>query len=148
MAGLIPFNKRRPSWLTGEFADFHNMVDDFFSEGWPFRRSLAGDTFKLDVHDNGNEYVIEAELPGVAKNELTLSLDDGKLEIVVVKEEAKEDKDKNYLHKERSSVSMSRCIYLADATEKNVKAKLEDGILHINIPKREKPDKAVNIDID
>jgi len=43
---------------------------------------------------------------------------------------------------------MRRCIYLANAADKDVKAKLEEGILHISIPKKAKPDKTINIDID
>lgn len=50
MAGLVPFNRNKLSVRpTGGFEDFYNMLDDFFSDRWFPRRSLAADTFKVDV---------------------------------------------------------------------------------------------------
>jgi HSP20 family protein len=145
MAGLIPFNRRRNNWLDNGFDDFRNWVDDFFTEGWPFGKSFA-DSFKLDVQENDKEYIVEAELPGVNKDQLSLSFYDGRLEIAANKEESTEDKGKNYLHRERSSVSMRRSVYLPDADEDNVKAKLQDGVLRISILKKGNPKKSINID--
>lgn len=68
MAGLVPFNRRNNDLMSTGFEDFHNMLDDFFTNSWPLRRSLAGDTFKIDIQDNEKEYVVEAELPGIQKN--------------------------------------------------------------------------------
>jgi HSP20 family protein len=124
------------------------MLDDFFAEGWPFRRSLAADTFKIDVQDNGSAYVVEAELPGVAKNEVSVSLQDGRLNISVSKDESLEETNKNYIHKERRYSSMSRNILLADADEKGVKAKMDNGVLTITVPKKSKPQNGVIIDIE
>ena len=91
------------------------MLDDFFSDSWPFRRSLVGDTFKLDVQDNEKEYTVEAELPGIKKSEIDVSLDEGRLQITVNKNEDTEDKGKNYIHRERRCSTMTRNIYLADS---------------------------------
>jgi HSP20 family protein len=147
MAGLIPFN-RRNSDLFGTGFRLENMLDDFFAAGWPFRRSLAADTFKIDVQDNGSAYVVEAELPGVAKNEVSVSLQDGRLNISVSKDESLEETSKNYIHKERRYSSMSRNILLADADEKGVKAKMDNGVLTITVPKKSKPQNGVIIDIE
>ncbi|STO53326.1 Uncharacterised protein [Exiguobacterium aurantiacum] len=68
MAGLIPFNKKRNDLMNLGFNDFSNMLDDFFSaSGLPFERSLRHDTFKVDIKDEADKYVIEAEVPGVKK---------------------------------------------------------------------------------
>ena len=67
MAGLIPFNRKKNDLLRSEFGDFGSMLDDFFSESFPFRRSLEADTFKVDVEDSEKEYIVHAELPGVKK---------------------------------------------------------------------------------
>jgi HSP20 family protein len=147
MAGLIPFN-RKNDLTTSTFDDFRNMLDDFFADSWPFRRSLAADTFKIDVQDNKNEYVVEAELPGVKKEDLNITLDEGRLTIAAVKNETVEEKDKNYIHKERRYSSMSRSIMLADAEAGGIKAKLDNGVLTINIPKKSKPSNQVVIDIE
>lgn len=147
MAGLIPFNRRNSDLLSTGFS-FENMLDDFFAEGWPFRRSLAADTFKIDVQDNKTEYLVEAELPGVQKNEISITLNDGRLNISVTKSENIEEQDKNYLHRERRYTSMSRSIILADADAAGVKAKLDNGILCVTVPKQTKPNTGVVIDIE
>lgn len=148
MAGLIPFNKRRSDLTNNGIYDFHNMLDDFFADGWPFQRSLAGDTFKIDVCDNRNEYVIEAELPGVQKGDVKIGLNEGRLTISVNKDETIEEKDKNYIHRERRYSSMSRSVLLADADSAGIRAKLDNGILTISVPKKSKPDNSVVIDIE
>jgi HSP20 family protein len=147
MAGLIPFNRRNSDLLSTGFS-LENMLDDFFAEGWPLRRSLAADTFKIDVQDNKTEYLVEAELPGVQKNEISISLNDGRLNISVNKVENIEEKDKNYLHRERRYSSMSRSIILTDADATGVKAKLDNGVLCVTVPKQTKNNNGVVIDIE
>ena len=150
MVGLVPFNKRNRSLsANSRFDDFYNVLDDFFSSDWPLKRSLAFDTFKVDVRDNGSEYLIDAEMPGIDKKDIKVEFDDdGKLLISVTKDESGEEKEGNYIHKERRCVSMSRSIYLSDADRNGIKAKLNDGLLRIAVPKDEKIGKSVTIDVD
>ena len=147
MAGLVPFNKNLSAGATG-FEGFYNMLDDFFSDTWLPRRTLTRDTFKVDVQENEKEYLIEAELPGVKKEEVNLRLADRKLSIAVNREKNIEQETKNYIHKERRSTSVQRSIYLADAGAEGVKAKLEDGVLSISVPKEVKADPSVKINIE
>ena len=149
MVGLVPFNRRSRDLATKTgLEDFYNVLDDFFSSDWPMKRNLAYDTFKVDVQDSGNEYIIEAEMPGLSKEDIKLGLDDEKLTISVTKNESTEEKDKNYIHRERRSVSMSRTVHLADADACGIKAKLSDGLLKITVPKAEKASTAIDIDVD
>ncbi|MHB1314070.1 MAG: Hsp20/alpha crystallin family protein [Christensenellales bacterium] len=148
MAGLVPFNTNQNTSLSTGFDDFYNMLDDFFADNWPFRRSLTADTFKVDVQENENEYIVEAELPGVKKEEVSVAMEDGKLRILVSREEKSEEKGKNYLHKERRFSSMARHIYLVDANSAGIKGKLEEGVLRIAVPKTEKQDRSVKVDIE
>ena len=149
MSALIPFNKRNTDLRNTGFEDFYNMLDDFFSDNWPFRRSLARDTFKIDVQETDAEYVIDAQLPGIKKEDVHLDLDDGKLTISVSREENTENAEKkNYIHKESRYCSMSRSVYLADANAESVKAKMENGVLNVRILKQQKPDHSVQIEIE
>lgn len=148
MAGLIPFNKRDNSLVNTGFEGFQNMLDDFFADAWPFTRSLAGDTFKIDVQENEKGYVVEAELPGIKKNEVDISLNEGRLNITVHKDEIIDKQDKNYIHRERRHSSLSRNIFLRDSDAKGIKAKLTEGLLVINVPKVVKPDHSVKIAIE
>ncbi len=147
MAGLVPFNKRKRALLSGN-DNLSNMLDDFFSEGFPMMRSLDADTFKVDVKDTGAAYEVTAEMPGVKKEDLEIHLDDGRLKIRVHQEEESEEESKNYIHRERKVSSMERNIYLQDAHNEDIKAKLEEGILHITIPKKEEVDTTKRIEIE
>lgn len=106
MAGIVPFNRKRADILSTGFDSFQNMLDDFFTDGWPFRRSLWGDTFKVDVQDNKTEYIIEAELPGVNKEDIRLALNEGRLNISINRDEAIEEK-KQKLYPPRTPVCLN-----------------------------------------
>ena len=148
MASLIPFNRRNTDLINTGFDELYNMLDDFFTESFMPSRSLARDTFKVDVQENEKEYIVEAELPGAEKDEIKLELNDGRLNISVEREEKSEEEKKNYIHKERRYSSMCRSIYLQDVESKNATAKLENGVLTVNIPKIEKVDNTKLIEIE
>ncbi len=135
MAGLVPFNKNKSSLATNGYEDFYNMLDNFFDNPWVPARNLMNDTFKLDVQENNKEYSIEAELPGVKKEEVSVELDDNRLSISINREENIKEEKKNYIHKERRTTSMQRYIYLQDAQSDGIKAKLDNGVLIIQVPK-------------
>jgi HSP20 family protein len=148
MTGLVPFNRKNTGLLNTGFEDFYNMLDDFFSDNWSPRRSLERDTFKINVQQNDSEYLVEAELPGVNKEEIDVDLNDGRLTVSVKREEKINEEKKNYIHRESRYASMSRSIYLADADSKGIKAKLENGLLSITVPRQEKAAKAAKIEIE
>jgi len=151
MAGLIPYNRRNRGLVDrgfGDFSDFYNMMDDFFNDGWLSRRFFPRDTFKVDVQENESEYLIEAELPGVEREEINIVMNEGRMTISVQREENIKEEKKNYVHRERRFSSMSRSLYLDDAKSTGIKAKLENGVLSIKVPKENKPNKSVKIDIE
>lgn len=148
MAGLIPFNKKSSNELSPSFDPFQHMLDDFFSDAWMPHRSLMADTFKIDVEDLGNEYLIEAELPGIKKEDIMLNMDDHRLTISVQIDEKTEEKKKHYIHRERCVRSMSRNVYLADGLSEGVSAKLSDGVLCVKVPKAKDSEKGKSIKIE
>jgi HSP20 family protein len=150
MAGLIPFNRRNAELArTGTgFEDFYNMLDDFFSDNWLSGRNLSKDTFKIDISEADDGYHIEAELPGVKKEEISLGIEDENLLISVNRAEETNDEGKNFIHRERRTSSMSRRIRLAGADPDSITAKLEDGVLNITIPKSEPVNTTRTIEIE
>ncbi len=150
MSGLIPFNNTNSDLINSDFFDrSFNMLDDFFADSMmPFRRGSLGHTFKVDVIDNENEYTVEAELPGIKKDEVDVTLNEGRLTISVNREENNEEKTKNYIHKERRCSVMTRNIYLADSDSSGIKAKLENGVLNISVPKIKKRDNTVKVEVE
>jgi len=160
MSGLIPFNRKNSELASANantgFESFYNMLDDFFSDNWLQGRSLSRDTFKIDITESEKEYLIEAELPGIKKEEIDLGIEDDNLCISVNrveeisndgKKDGKKKDAKNYIHRERRSVSMSRRIRLANAKLDKITAKLEEGVLSVTIPKAEKAEKSRKISI-
>lgn len=148
MAALVPFNRKRSDLGFPSFSIFNDMLDDFFTEVRPSGRSLVCDSFKVDVREDDNNYIIEAELPGVKKDEIEISLNEGKLNISVIRDEKIEEVKKNYLHKERRFCSMQRSVYLSEADNAGITAKLENGELTVNVPKKKNIDSTVKIEIE
>lgn len=150
MPGLIPFNRRSTNLMrTGAgFEDFYNVLDDFFSEGSTPGRNLLRDTFKIDIVEKENEYALEAELPGVRKDEISLDIEDDNLCVTVNRSEEANKNGANYIHRERRAASMSRRIRLTDADLDAITAKLEDGVLTVTIPKDVKTIKSRKIEIE
>ena len=148
MTGLIPFNRKNSNLADAGFDDFYNMFDNFLGDRWLESKNVGRDVFKIDVKEAETGYIVEAELPGIKKNEINLNVDDKMLTISVTREEkATEEKD-NYIHRERRATSMSRSIRLAGANLSDIKAKLEEGILTVSVPKQSKVPDSRRIEIE
>ena len=147
MAGLVPFNKRNSLRPRG-FENFYDVLDDFLNDSWLTGKNASYGTFKVDVQEGENEYSVDAELPGVMKEEINVKLDDGRLSIAVQRSEKNEEEQKNYIHREIRTSSMERVLYLQDAKSDGIKAKLDNGILNIKVPKKDKANRTIKIDIE
>lgn len=145
MSGLVPFNKKNGNSLG--FGDWDDMFDNFFPAGWFFGNKFLNDSFKIDVEEKENDYVVEAQLPGVKKEDINIGFDDGRLNISVQSANNVEKKSKNYIHRESRYSAMQRSIYLDNAKAEGISAKLENGILSISVPKSIGPDKQNKIEI-
>ena len=89
-----------------------------------------------DVIDEGNQFRVKMDVPGIKKNEVKLNVTDNSLEVSAEHKEESEEKKKNYLRKERSQVSYYRSLPLSEKIiSGKVMAKLTDGVLDITLPK-------------
>lgn len=138
MIGLVPFNRRNKNFMDLGFNEISNVFDNFLKNNFLGQNNNFGDIFKIDVQENENEYIIEAEIPGVKKDNVNIMFDKDVLNLSIKKEENLKDKNNKYIHKERSYSQMSRSVVLVDANEEKIKANLNEGILTITIPKLEK----------
>ena len=96
---------------------------------------------KTDIKDTDQGYEITMNLPGVKKEDVKAELKDGYLTISATSNSNKDEKDNNgrYIRRERYSGSCSRSFYVGDGvTQDEIKAKFENGILKLSIPKVEK----------
>jgi HSP20 family protein len=121
--------------------EMERMIDDLkvgFNEIVPLSSS-ADRIPMVDVLDEGDRYVIEAELPGAKKEEISIDLSEDSLVIEAKKVSETEEKKEGYVRKERERMSFYRQIPLPDdADGAKASAKLENGLLIISMPKKEK----------
>ena len=114
--------------------ELFNVLDDFFHAPARAHREI----FKVDVEEKDDGYVIEADLPGASKENIDIEMNEGKLTIGVKYDEVKDESEPehNYIHKERRHCSMVRGAYLKDAASEGITAKLENGVLIVEVPKK------------
>lgn len=123
----------------------NNFMDDFFDDVFqlPYERNTAGraPSMSVDVQEFDDKYQIDFELPGYSKENIRAELKDGyltvKAEHTVNKDE--KDADGKYIRRERYQGSCQRSFYVgADITEADIHASFKDGVLQMEIPKKEK----------
>ena len=110
------------------------FLDDFFIED---RLSKRLGSFKTDITDNEKEYVIEADLPGFAKEAIRVEIVDNHLTISAKKEDTAEENQDNYIRKERYIGEVTRTFIFDDVNEAEIKAEFKDGVLKLALPKKE-----------
>ena len=119
--------------------------DDWMDFGFPeVDKALYGkhanNVMKTDVKETDTGYEVDIDLPGFKKDEINAQLDNGYLTISAAKGLDKDEKDKKgkYIRKERYAGAMSRSFYVGEGiTQEDIKAKYEDGILKLSVPKKE-----------
>lgn len=130
-----------------------SIFDDLMDFDFPVFRGMgdvdkklygkhAAQMMKTDVHEHEDQYEVDIDLPGFKKDEITLDLENGYLTVSAAKGLDKDEKDKKgkLIRQERYAGSMQRSFYVGEGiTEEDVKAKFEDGVLKLNIPKKEAP---------
>jgi HSP20 family protein len=95
-------------------------------------------TLPLNVYDNGNELVVNADLPGFRPEDVNISVDGDRLTIQAKSNESHEDKGKNYIVHETRYGSYTRTITLPTLVKAdNAQATFENGVLHLSLPKSE-----------
>ena len=119
--------------------------DDWMDFGFPeIDKALygkhAGHVMKTDAKETDAGYEVDIDLPGFKKDEISAKLENGYLTISAAKGLDKDEQDKNgkYIRKERYAGSMSRSFYVGEGvTQDDIKAKYEDGILRLVVPKKD-----------
>jgi HSP20 family protein len=138
----------RPRDIFSAMRDEMDRVFERFEHGWPrwpalLRREGVITVPELDVRENTNSIVVEAELPGVDEKDVTVTLVNGVLTIKGEKKQEKEEKGENYYLAERSFGSFERAIRLPDTVdEAKVEAKFDKGVLKVTAAKKPEAVKA------
>ncbi|MCR5672745.1 MAG: Hsp20/alpha crystallin family protein [Lachnospiraceae bacterium] len=121
-----------------------NLFDDFFDTvSRPIkaiRQNTIPQVMRTDVKESDKGFTLDIDLPGYKKEDISAELKDGYLTVSAKTNEEKEEKEEDgtYIRRERTFGSCSRSFYIGeDIEETEVKAKFEDGILKVFVPKKE-----------
>ena len=113
---------------------------DFWGKKNPLYGKNAKNMMKTDIREHDNGYEVDVDLPGFKKDEISLELESGYLTVSAAKGLDKDEKDKKgkYIRRERYAGAMQRSFYVGDTlTQEDIKAKYDNGILSISIPKKD-----------
>lgn len=112
---------------------------------------LPTNIMKTDIRELDDKFIAEIDVPGIDKKDISIELSEGYLTISAKKESSEEEKKEgSYIRQERYFGSQSRRFYVGDnVTKEEIKAKFDNGVLTIEVPKIEppKPEKEI-IDIN
>ena len=126
MFGMIPFERRD----NNLFDMFDSMERSFLGNG-----GAGMITFRADIRDEGDQFVLEAELPGFRKEDIKLDLKDGILTISAQRMASEEKKGQSYVRRERRLGAFARSFDISGIDESRITAASTDGILALNLPK-------------
>lgn len=125
---------------------FENMLDNFFNNDFDeFTQKTKG--FNINIEENEDSYIVNGELPGFNKEDISIEYQDSKLTILANKKEDKTEENKNYIHKEIYSQTVSRSFYIKNIIEDSINAELKNGILTMILPKNKSKENKKYIEI-
>ncbi|MVB10307.1 18 kDa heat shock protein [Caprobacter fermentans] len=127
MFDLVPFESSAGSI----FDTFDRMLNSSFFGG------VGMDTvpFRTDIVDEGDRYVLKADLPGFSKEDINISVDGGRLQLSAEHKEESGGDQKNYVRRERRYSAYSRSFDLQGIDAEKISASYRDGVLSLNLPK-------------
>ena len=115
-----------------------NLFDDWMS--FPFRNFNTNSLMKTDIRETDGSFELDIDMPGFNKEDVKAELKEGYLTISAStnKDDGEKDENGRYIRRERYVGSCSRSFYVGeDIKQDDIKAKFENGILKISVPKKE-----------
>jgi len=129
---LMPFDRRVNLEATNPFRDMENFASGFF-------RHSAFTAIRTDIQDKGDHYLLEADLPGIKKEDIQIEVDGDTLTIQAQRRNESQEKDEEgrYVRCERSYGGFSRSFDISAIKTDQIHAKYENGVLTLELPKKE-----------
>jgi len=138
MASLIPYRYKAPSVRSF-------FQDDFFR---PFFSDSGRECFRVDVSDQGESYLLEADLPGLSREKIHVDVEDGVLTISTEGYGEEERRDGEYIYSERRAGQCARSFSLNQIDEEHISARYEDGVLRVTLPKTREEKRGKSVEIE
>lgn len=128
MFDLMPFDMN-PKNMFQLFEDFDKRFAKEMQTG-----------FRTDILDQGDSFLLEAELPGFQKEDIKIDLDGDRLIIRAARSGSEDKSENDYIHRERYYGEFVRSFHLANVDVEKITANYQDGVLKLQLPKKQ-PDK-------
>ena len=143
---LVRYNPHRG--LNSMFNRMNNLMN-YYDRPAVYNRSKCGFVPRVNISEDSNALYFEAELPGMSKDEIDVTVNDEN--VLLIKAERKQEEnqeDKNYIRFERKYSSLSRSFILPEnANSESIKAEYKNGMLNLEIAKLE-PEKPKEISVE
>jgi len=136
MYSLTPFRRSVSRDLMNPFA-----TDRFFRSFFDMSDMVGSAGFRVDVRDTGDAFRLDAELPGVPKEKISLTLDEDTLVISADLNEEKKEERSGYLYSERRTGHVERRFNLEGIQADQITADYENGVLMVTLPKAQPVEK-------
>ena len=137
-------------WAFGPFGEWQDELDRIIGGVWGEGGRSATLGYRVDVREDSEHVYVEAELPGLAREDVEITLEDGTMTIAGEKKLEREESQENYYVRERRYGKFKRTFQLPSVVDENkVHATLKDGVLLVTLDKREevKP-KRIEVKVD
>ena len=134
--GLVPFGKGP--------RDIEQLFDAMFED---FNIMSLSNHMKVDIMEKDNELIVEAEIPGVSKEQIHINYHNEYLTISVEDRQEYNEERENYIRKERKIGRSSRTLYVGNVREEGITAKYDNGILKLRLPKTKEIKSKKKIDV-
>lgn len=124
-----------------ELEDMQRRMNKLMRDFWERGPRIAGTAkgFPVDVREEGDDLIVEADLPGISKENIAVKVKDNRLMISGKEEEEQQEESENYYKRERRGRSMQRTIMLPEEVRSEKSgAEMNDGVLRIRLPKKKK----------
>jgi len=127
-------------WQPRQTFSVNSEIDKLVNQFWnePLRYKGQATFPKVDIAENDQAFVLQAELPGMKRYEINVSLEDGVLTVAGERKPEDEKEGKNYVHRERTYGSFKRSFRLGKEVQADtISAAYTEGVLTVTLPKVE-----------
>lgn len=135
MFDLVPFRRNN---LLKRGDSFNEMLNSFFEDDFFTGLNSLGSSFKVDLKETEDQYIVVADLPGINKDGVDVYYENNYLTISAKREDSIEDKKENYVRRERSYGEFRRSFYVDNIDDNSINASFNNGVLQVSMNKLDK----------
>lgn len=148
MFNLIPWRNGNIANRKDDWFGLDRFFDEFFRDPFFAKVSSMTAPIRADIRETDKEYIVEAEMPGLNKEDIIIDLNNDVLTLGAdIKKEVNDEKD-GYIYRERQSGSFRRSFRVENIKNEDVKASYHNGILTVILPKSDDAAKSRRIAIE